>query len=146
MARAKAVGDERVDSFYPSLYLNLGQSYEALGLRLGKEQKAGLAWVNPLGDGYPSCLEDRCALLDIAQGNSFIRRAGDDQDGASLDICLLQVRSFDPVIFSPHGWGRGCCLKKAHIKSVAEISWVGASPKIEPRRPPGQACPPSLMV
>jgi tetratricopeptide (TPR) repeat protein len=29
--RAKAVGDNRVQNFYPSLYLNLGHSYEALG-------------------------------------------------------------------------------------------------------------------
>lgn len=33
LARAKAVGDERVRSFYPSLYLNLGYSYEMLGKR-----------------------------------------------------------------------------------------------------------------
>ena len=31
LAHADAVGDERVASFYPSLYLNMGQSYEALG-------------------------------------------------------------------------------------------------------------------
>jgi hypothetical protein len=29
--RAAAVGDERVQEFYPSLYLNLGFSYETLG-------------------------------------------------------------------------------------------------------------------
>ena len=29
--RANAVGDERVCTFYPSLYLNMGHSYEALG-------------------------------------------------------------------------------------------------------------------
>jgi tetratricopeptide (TPR) repeat protein len=32
--RADAVGDERVRSFYPSLYLNLGWSYEVLGNRV----------------------------------------------------------------------------------------------------------------
>jgi tetratricopeptide (TPR) repeat protein len=31
LSRADAVGDERVSSFYPSLYLNMGHSYEALG-------------------------------------------------------------------------------------------------------------------
>ena len=31
LARAAAVGDERVSGFYPSLYLNLGHSYEILG-------------------------------------------------------------------------------------------------------------------
>jgi len=31
LARADEVGDERVRSFYPSLYLNLGRSYETLG-------------------------------------------------------------------------------------------------------------------
>ncbi len=29
--RAQAVGDDRVEGFYPSLYLNLGRSYEVLG-------------------------------------------------------------------------------------------------------------------
>lgn len=29
--RAEAVGDDRVCSFYPSLYLNLGRSFEVLG-------------------------------------------------------------------------------------------------------------------
>jgi len=31
LARALAVGDERVQRFYPSLYLNMGYSYELLG-------------------------------------------------------------------------------------------------------------------
>ena len=31
LARAEAVADERVQPFYPSLYLNLGYSYETLG-------------------------------------------------------------------------------------------------------------------
>ena len=31
LARALAVGDERVQGFYPSLYLNMGYSYELLG-------------------------------------------------------------------------------------------------------------------
>ena len=31
LMRAEAVGDERVQGFYPSLYLNLGHSYEVLG-------------------------------------------------------------------------------------------------------------------
>lgn len=31
LARAEAVADERVRDFYPSLYLNLGYSYETLG-------------------------------------------------------------------------------------------------------------------
>lgn len=31
LVRADAVGDERVLSFYPSLYLNLGHAYETLG-------------------------------------------------------------------------------------------------------------------
>ncbi|MBN1658257.1 MAG: hypothetical protein JXA93_07650 [Anaerolineae bacterium] len=31
LARAQAVSDERVESFYPSLYLNMGRSYELLG-------------------------------------------------------------------------------------------------------------------
>ena len=31
LTRADAVGDDRVQSFYPSLYLNMGHSYEVLG-------------------------------------------------------------------------------------------------------------------
>lgn len=31
LARAEAVNDERVQPFFPSLYLNLGRSYEVLG-------------------------------------------------------------------------------------------------------------------
>lgn len=31
LARADAVGDDRVRSFYPSLYLNMGHSHEVLG-------------------------------------------------------------------------------------------------------------------
>jgi len=31
LERANAVGDERVKEFYPSLYLNLGRSHEAMG-------------------------------------------------------------------------------------------------------------------
>ncbi len=30
--KAKVVGDQRVEPFYPSLYLNMGQSYELLGM------------------------------------------------------------------------------------------------------------------
>jgi tetratricopeptide (TPR) repeat protein len=33
LQRAEAVDDERVESFYPSLYLNMGYSYEVLGNR-----------------------------------------------------------------------------------------------------------------
>jgi tetratricopeptide (TPR) repeat protein len=31
LRRAEAVGDERVEAFYPSLYVNLGHAYEVLG-------------------------------------------------------------------------------------------------------------------
>jgi len=31
LARAEALGDERMSSFYPSLYVNLGRSHELLG-------------------------------------------------------------------------------------------------------------------
>jgi tetratricopeptide (TPR) repeat protein len=33
LQRAEAVDDERVEAFYPSLYLNMGYSYEVLGDR-----------------------------------------------------------------------------------------------------------------
>lgn len=31
LEHARRVGDERVEGYYPSLYLNMGRSYEALG-------------------------------------------------------------------------------------------------------------------
>ena len=40
---ATAVGDERVKDFYPSLYLNLGHSYELLGDPLAAEKYYALA-------------------------------------------------------------------------------------------------------
>jgi predicted RNA polymerase sigma factor len=43
LARAEAAGDERVLSFYPSLYLNLGQSHEALGQQVEAEKFYALA-------------------------------------------------------------------------------------------------------
>ncbi len=43
LARAEAVGDERVRSFYPSLYLSLGQSYEVLGQQAEAEKYYTLA-------------------------------------------------------------------------------------------------------
>lgn len=33
LRRAELVGDERIEAFYPSLYLNMGYSYEVLGDR-----------------------------------------------------------------------------------------------------------------
>lgn len=53
LVRAEAVGDERVDNFYPSLYLNLGQSYEALGdlaeARRYYELAAALGFIHQAG-------------------------------------------------------------------------------------------------
>ncbi len=43
LARAEAVNDERVRSFFPSLYLNLGQSYEELGQQVEAERYYALA-------------------------------------------------------------------------------------------------------
>ena len=40
---ADAVGDERVNGFYPSLYLSLGHSYELLGDSLAAEKYYALA-------------------------------------------------------------------------------------------------------
>jgi tetratricopeptide (TPR) repeat protein len=33
LQRAESLGDERIEAFYPSLYLNMGYSYEVLGDR-----------------------------------------------------------------------------------------------------------------
>jgi tetratricopeptide (TPR) repeat protein len=41
--KAKAVEDGRVEEFYPSLYLNMGQSYEFLGKRAEAKQYYDLA-------------------------------------------------------------------------------------------------------
>jgi tetratricopeptide (TPR) repeat protein len=57
LARAEAAGDERVRSFYPSLYLNLGYAYETLGnqaeakrhYQLAAEKMDGLP-PGPYGD------------------------------------------------------------------------------------------------
>ena len=53
LARAEAVADERVQPFYPSLYLNLGYSYETLGhlveARRHYEQAAERLDCLPLG-------------------------------------------------------------------------------------------------
>jgi hypothetical protein len=41
--RAEAVGDERVQSFYPSLYLNMGNAYELLGQQVEARRYYDLA-------------------------------------------------------------------------------------------------------
>lgn len=43
LRRAEAVGDERVAAFYPSLYLNMGRSYELLGEQVEAEKYYALA-------------------------------------------------------------------------------------------------------
>jgi hypothetical protein len=43
LAHAEAVRDERVRSFYPSLYLNLGQSYEVSGNLIEAQKYYALA-------------------------------------------------------------------------------------------------------
>ena len=43
LARADAVGDDRVSSFYPSLYVNLGHAYEMLGNQSEAERYYKLA-------------------------------------------------------------------------------------------------------
>ena len=43
LEHANAVDDERIKDFYPSLYLNLGQSYEALGDQLNAQKYYQLA-------------------------------------------------------------------------------------------------------
>ncbi len=43
LVRAEAVGDERVQPFYPSLYLNLGRSHEILGEQAEAERYYALA-------------------------------------------------------------------------------------------------------
>jgi len=53
--KANAVADDRVQDFYPSLYLNMGQSYELLG-QLDEAQRyydlaAALGVVHQVGSG-----------------------------------------------------------------------------------------------
>ena len=47
--RARAVGDERVQDFFPSLYLNMGQSYE----RLENEAEARRFYELAAALGFP---------------------------------------------------------------------------------------------
>jgi hypothetical protein len=51
--RAVRVGDDRVTGFYPSLYLNMGHSYEALGDRTsaGRYYDLAAAKLGELPDG-----------------------------------------------------------------------------------------------
>ena len=55
LARAENVGDERVRGFYPSLYVNLGSSHEALGDQRAADHyyhlAAGLGLVHQADDG-----------------------------------------------------------------------------------------------
>jgi tetratricopeptide (TPR) repeat protein len=56
--RANAVKDERVKDFYPSLYVNLGRSYELIGNQRYRYYDSPLSWVSSIGvthnlDGYP---------------------------------------------------------------------------------------------
>ncbi len=43
LKRAELVADERIESFYPSLYLNMGQSYELLGNQVEAKRYYALA-------------------------------------------------------------------------------------------------------
>ena len=43
LIRAEAVGDDRVKDFYPSLYLNMGHSYELLGNQVEEQRYYALA-------------------------------------------------------------------------------------------------------
>jgi tetratricopeptide (TPR) repeat protein len=43
LSHADAVNDERVSEFYPSLYLNLGHSYEVLGMWVEAQKYYSLA-------------------------------------------------------------------------------------------------------
>ncbi len=52
LGRAEAAGDERVRDFYPSLYLNLGQSFEDLGN--GTEAQHYYALAEALGVRHKS--------------------------------------------------------------------------------------------
>jgi Flp pilus assembly protein TadD len=55
LARADAAGDSRVESFYPSLYVNLGHAYEMLGKQVEARRYYRLAadrgLVHQAGEG-----------------------------------------------------------------------------------------------
>jgi tetratricopeptide (TPR) repeat protein len=55
LERAEAVADARVQDFYPSLYLNLGQSYELLGNRIEAKRYYGLAAELGVVHQNPEC-------------------------------------------------------------------------------------------
>ena len=53
LEKAEAVGDERVQGFYPSLYLNMGQSFELLGNQAKAKYYYNLAAVLGLEHQIP---------------------------------------------------------------------------------------------
>ena len=64
LARANALTDERAHSFYPSLYVNLGHSYEILGDQTQAKHyyqlAADLGLVHQAGESDSSSLPDAC--------------------------------------------------------------------------------------
>jgi tetratricopeptide (TPR) repeat protein len=74
LSKAEAVGDERVGGFYPSLYLNMGYSYETLGDleaagRYYELAARGLAELPP--GPYSEVVRDA-----VARGRERIRERG----------------------------------------------------------------------
>jgi hypothetical protein len=69
LARAAAVGDERVQAFYPSLYINLGRSYELLGDQVQAEKYYALASSLGLTHEPGNHMQGRLARAAHSQGN-----------------------------------------------------------------------------
>jgi tetratricopeptide (TPR) repeat protein len=78
--RANAVGDDRVKSFYASLYLNVGHSYETLGNETEARRYYELA-ADRLDDVHEGPYKD--VVLDgIARGRKRTESTEEEQEGA----------------------------------------------------------------
>lgn len=79
LARADMVGDERVRSFYPSLYLNLGFSHEMLGNPAEASMCYALAAEKV--DGLPEGPYGDLVRHGIAEGRKRVGATGDRISG-----------------------------------------------------------------
>lgn len=80
LKRANAVGDDRVQSFYSSLYLNLGYSYETLG-SLDEARRHYQMAANRLDD-VPEGPYKEMMRNGIARGRKRTESANEKPEGA----------------------------------------------------------------
>jgi len=81
LARAEAVGDERVRDFYPSLLLNLGHSHEILGDEAEARKYYDLAVERV--DALPPGPYSDVVRRGVSAAQQRIGKQVETQDGAS---------------------------------------------------------------